>query len=86
MSVGRLFATSVPRWNISTSVDPPNIAVQQSPESMDGRAATPLDAGAIKARLAQLRTPQEAIQKAELEACKLNRNRMMPLSPCCPCV
>ena len=78
-SVGRLFATSVPRWDVPTS----NPGVRQSLDSMEGSATelplsssvegpatATLDAAAIKAQLAQLKTAQHAIQKAELEARK----------------
>ena len=111
VSVGRLFSTSVPRWNIPTS-DPSSIGDQQSldsievtatapldaikaqplktkdvqkadlddrdwnearwkvPTSLEGAMNVPFDAAAIKAQLAQLKTAQQAIQKAELEARK----------------
>ena len=56
MSVGRLFATSVPRW--------------KNPTSLKVTATASLDAVAIKAKLAKLKAAKLAIQKAEVNAIK----------------
>ena len=53
VSVGRLFATSVPRWNVPTSVE--------------GTATAALDADAIRARLAQIKAAQKAQLKDRKE-------------------